>query len=157
MRRILLLSLISGMLAMLALAGTVYSRGNQLSAASETPGGITPVAAQSEPSAASECERGTLSEQQAHSAVWALPEVEARAQELRGQGARPFTMTWSEPQAEAAPGTEGAAYVIYFGEDHGSHTVHVATFLVDSSTGHVTDGGGVEQKRGAQEREASER
>jgi hypothetical protein len=139
MRRILLLSIVAGMLAVLALAGTAYSRGNHVPASSESPDVLAAMTVQDEPAAAvSECGRLALSEEQAHRAVWELPEVEERAQEMRAQGVRPFTMTSSEPEARAVKGTESAAYVIYFGEDHGTHTVHVATFLVDPKTGEVT-------------------
>jgi hypothetical protein len=139
MRRILLLSIVAGMLAVLALAGTVHSRGNGLPDSLDNTDVVAATTIQAESSAAvSECQDLAISEEQAHRAIWALPEVEARAQEIREQGVRPFTMTSSEPEIGAARGTEDAAYVIYFGEDHGTHTVHVETYLVDPKTGQVT-------------------
>jgi hypothetical protein len=132
MRRILLLSIAAVMLAALAMVGAVHSRGDTVSASpaiSDAP---------AVRDAAAGCEGPVVSEEQAHRAVWGLAEVEAKAEELRALGIRPFTVTSSEPEPGTSPGTDSAAYVIYFGEDHGTHTVHVATFLVDARTGQVT-------------------
>lgn len=77
-----------------------------------------------------------LTEQQAHAAVWALPEVQASSRELEQRGAKPTTMTASRPDpADASPARAG--YLIQFAEDHGNYVVPVETFLVDARTGQV--------------------
>lgn len=133
MRRILLLSLPVVILAVLLLSGTAYSRG---APSNESTPDVT-VAARSAGQAALEgpaavCDYAAISEEDAHRAVWNLPEVALRADQLRTLGIRPFTMTAS------APDDDDLQYTIYFGEDHGTHTVHVATYLVDAHTGQVS-------------------
>jgi hypothetical protein len=139
MRRSLSLSLVAGLLAALVLVGAVYPWGDPAHASPQSSGAPAATTAPDDGTkASSECEQVALSEEQAHRAVWNLPEVSAAAEELRSRGVRPFTITASEPEPGAPAGTEGAGYVIYFGEDHGTHTAHVATYLVDPKTGGVT-------------------
>ncbi|HWR57420.1 MAG TPA: hypothetical protein VN328_00910 [Thermodesulfovibrionales bacterium] len=75
-----------------------------------------------------------ITAKEAEKIIWELPEVRLRAERIRKSGARPFTRIESEPEAEAKPGTEKAAFTIYFGEKHVTHTVREITFLVDAYT-----------------------
>jgi len=66
--------------------------------------------------------------------VWELSEVELRADQIRKGGGKPFTKIESSPEKNAKPGTPQSAYTIYFGEDMGTHTNRVWTFLIDAQT-----------------------
>lgn len=75
-----------------------------------------------------------LSESQAEDAVWAQPDVQQTAVQLRAHGVRPFTMTEATPD----PQTQTGNYTIYFGEDEGDHVVRIQTYTVDAHSGHVS-------------------
>lgn len=97
-----------------------------------------PAGAQAVPTSSQAVQFSTiLTEAEAHQDVWSLPEVQQVAAQVRAQGVRPFTMTEATPDPQAGPGTPGAAYVIYFGEDHGDHVVRLQTYTVDAYTGQV--------------------
>jgi hypothetical protein len=62
-----------------------------------------------------------------------LPEVESLAEQIsKHKGVSPIIMVEAEPDLNAEPGTEEAAFRVYFGEDHGTHTVRVLTFSLDA-------------------------
>jgi hypothetical protein len=64
-----------------------------------------------------------------------LPEVQSLDEDIsKHKGVRPIIIVESEPDASAKPGTEEAAFRVYFGEDHKTHTVRVLTFSVDGQT-----------------------
>jgi len=44
----------------------------------------------------------------------------------------------SVPDPEPVPGILGSSYLVYFGEDHGTHISQVGSFSVDGYTGHVS-------------------
>jgi hypothetical protein len=81
---------------------------------------------------------GMLTEAEAEKIVWDLPEVKAFATRLNGTEVHPFTMITGKPDAKAKPGEPAAAYEVYVGEDQGTHTVRVMTFLVDAFDGKVS-------------------
>ena len=140
MKRLMPLSLAVAVLSVSLLAGTAYSRGMlipQSTAGSQAT--VQPLAGDGQQSAGSPCDSPSLTEAEAHQAVWSLPRVREKATELRAQGVRPFTLTSSIPDPTAPPGTAEAGYVIYLEEDHGTHTTLVWAFLVDSHTGKVSD------------------
>lgn len=74
-----------------------------------------------------------ITAEQAEQIVWTLPEVKALAETIRKGGARPFTRLESTGEKQG-----DQAHFIYFGEDHATHTVRIATFVVDRETGRVT-------------------
>ena len=64
-----------------------------------------------------------------------LPEVESLAEEIsKHKEVRPIIIVEAEPDPNAKPGTEEAAFRVYFGEDHKTHTVRMLTFSVDGQT-----------------------
>ena len=64
-----------------------------------------------------------------------LPEVQSLAEEIsKHKGVRPIIIVESEPGPNANPAAEEAAFRVYFGEDHKTHTVRVLTFSVDAQT-----------------------
>jgi hypothetical protein len=79
-----------------------------------------------------------IAEEDAEEIVWNLPEVKAIANRLRGTDANPFAMITGYPAPEAKPGDPSAAYEVYVGENHGTHTVRAITFLVDAYYGKVS-------------------
>ena len=79
-----------------------------------------------------------VSAEQAESLVWEIPELQSIAETIRKNGRRPFTRIESSPEANAKPDSLQSGYVIYFGEDAGTHTVRVMTFLVDAYTHKVS-------------------
>lgn len=78
--------------------------------------------------------RIAISGRDAEKIVSELSEVKLRADQIRKDGGKPFTKIESSPEKNAKPGTPQAAYNIYFGEDMGTHTNRVWTFLVDAQT-----------------------
>jgi hypothetical protein len=79
-----------------------------------------------------------LTEEEAEEIVWNLPEVKAIMQRMKGTGANPFAMITGYPNPEAKPGEQAAAYEVYVGENHGTHTVRAMTFIVDAYGGKVS-------------------
>jgi hypothetical protein len=71
---------------------------------------------------------------EAEQLVRQIPEVRSLEKLIREKGAIPFTML--DPGSEAESKQE--RFFIYFGEDHGTHTVRVATFVVEGRTGKVS-------------------
>jgi hypothetical protein len=64
-----------------------------------------------------------------------LPEAQLLAEEIsKHKGVRPIIIVESEPDPNAKSGTEEAAFRVYFGEDHKTHSVRVLTFLIDAET-----------------------
>jgi len=78
--------------------------------------------------------RVVISAEDAEKIVWELPEVKLRSDQIRKSGAKPFTKIESRPEKNAKPGTPQSACTIYFGEDLGTHTNRVWTFLIDAQT-----------------------
>jgi len=78
--------------------------------------------------------RIAISGRDAEKIVWELSEVKLRADQIRKNGGKPFTKIESSPEKNAKPGTPQSAYTIYFGEDTGTHTNRVWTFLIDAQT-----------------------
>jgi tetratricopeptide (TPR) repeat protein len=78
--------------------------------------------------------RIAISAGEAEKIVWDIPEVKLRADQIRKGGGKPFTKIESSPDKNAKPGTPQSACIIYFGEDMGTHTNKVWTFLVDAQT-----------------------
>ena len=76
----------------------------------------------------------SISAEDAEKIVWELPEVKLRSDQIRKSGAKPFTKIESRPEKNAKPGTPQSVYTIYFGEDMGTHTNRVWTFLIDTQT-----------------------
>jgi hypothetical protein len=67
-----------------------------------------------------------------------LPEVKSLAEQIsKHKEVRPIIIVEDEPNPNAKPGTEEAAFRVYFGEDHGTHTVRVLTFSVDARTRNI--------------------
>jgi hypothetical protein len=79
-----------------------------------------------------------LTEEEAEEIVWNLPEIKAIMQRMKGTGANPFAMITGYPDPEAQPGNQAAAYEVYVGENHGTHTVRAMTFIVDAYGGQVS-------------------
>ena len=79
-----------------------------------------------------------LTEKEAEEIVWNLPEVKAFAKRMKGTDAKAFSMITGHPDAKAKAGEPAAAYEIYVGENHVSHTVRVMTFIVDAYDGNVS-------------------
>jgi hypothetical protein len=79
-----------------------------------------------------------LAEEEAEEIVWNLPEVKALAERMKGTNANPFSMITGYPDAETKSGEPAAAYEIYVGENHGTHTVRAMTFIVDAYSGKVS-------------------
>jgi hypothetical protein len=76
-----------------------------------------------------------LSPSCAEELIMDLPEVQSLAEEIsKHKGVTPIIIVESEPDPNANPGTEEAAFRVYFGEDHKTHTVRVLTFSVDAQT-----------------------
>jgi len=78
--------------------------------------------------------RIAISAGDAEKIVWDIPEVKLRADQIRKGRGKPFTKIESHPEKNAKPGTPQSAYTIYFGEDMGTHTNRVWTFLIDAQT-----------------------
>lgn len=78
--------------------------------------------------------RISISGGDAEKIVWELSEVKLRADQIRKGGGKPFTKIESSPEKKAKPGTPQSAYTIYFGEDMGTHTNRIWTFLIDAQT-----------------------
>jgi tetratricopeptide (TPR) repeat protein len=78
--------------------------------------------------------RIAISAEDAEKIVWELSEVKLRADQIRKGGGKPFTKIEARPEKNAKPGTPQSAYTIYFGEDMGTHTNRVWTFLIDAQT-----------------------
>jgi tetratricopeptide (TPR) repeat protein len=78
--------------------------------------------------------RTTISGDDAEKIVWELSEVKLRAEQIKKGGGKPFTKIESSPEKNAKPGTPQSAYTIYFGEDMGTHTNRIWTFLIDAQT-----------------------
>ena len=70
----------------------------------------------------------------AENIVWELSEVKLRVDQIRKGGGKPFTKIESSPEKNAKPGTPQSAYTIYFGEDMGTHTNRLWTFMIDAQT-----------------------
>jgi hypothetical protein len=79
-----------------------------------------------------------IPEEEAEEIVWNLPEVKAIANRMKRTGVNPFAMITGYPDPEAKPGEQSAAYEVYVGENHGTHTVRAMTFLVDAYGGEVS-------------------
>jgi hypothetical protein len=79
-----------------------------------------------------------IAEEDAEDIVWSLPEVKDLVDRMRGTNAGPFAMITGYPAPQAKPGDPSAIYEIYVGENHGTHTVHAMTFLVDAYNGKVS-------------------
>jgi hypothetical protein len=79
-----------------------------------------------------------IPEEEAEEIVWNLPEVKAIAERMKGKAANPFAMITGYPDPEAKPGEQSAAYEVYVGENHGTHTVRAMTFIVDAYGGKVS-------------------
>ena len=76
-----------------------------------------------------------LSPSCAEELIMDLPEVESLAERIsKHKGVRPIIIVEAEPDPNAKTGTEEAAFRVYFGEDHKTHTVRVMTFSVDGRT-----------------------
>ena len=76
-----------------------------------------------------------LSPSCAEELIMDLPEVQSLAEEIsKHKGVRPIIIVESEPDPNAKSGTEEAAFRVYFGEDHKTHSVRVLTFLIDAET-----------------------
>jgi tetratricopeptide (TPR) repeat protein len=78
--------------------------------------------------------RTLISPDDAERIVWELPEVKLRADQIRKAGARPFTRVIAKPEPDPKPGNSQSLYTIYFGEDKGTHTVSLTTFVVEGYT-----------------------
>jgi hypothetical protein len=70
--------------------------------------------------------------------VWALPEVQSEAAQLRGRGSRPVTLTITEPDPRATPGSQAGVYLIRLSEDRGDNVTAVETFAVDAYSKQVS-------------------
>jgi len=70
--------------------------------------------------------------------VWEIPELQSIAETIRKNGRRPFTRIESSPEANAKQASQKSGYVIYFGEDAGTHTVRIMTLFVDAYTQKVS-------------------
>ncbi len=81
-----------------------------------------------------EKERHLITGQEAEQLVWQVPEVQNLAKYIREQGASPFTMVESGDETAWKKGQ----FRVYFGENHGTHAVRVATFVVNAVTGKVS-------------------
>ncbi len=79
-----------------------------------------------------------LTEEEAEEIVWNLPEVRAMAERMKGKAASPFAMITGYPDPDAEPGDQAAAYEVYVGENHGTHTVRAMIFIVDAYDGKVS-------------------
>jgi len=79
-----------------------------------------------------------IPEEEAEEIVWNLPEVKAIANRMKGTGVTPFAMITGYPDPDAKPGEKYAVYEVYVGENHGTHTVRVMTFVVDAYGGRVS-------------------
>lgn len=79
-----------------------------------------------------------MPEEEAEEIVWNLPEVKTIASRMKGTAVNPFAMITGYPDPEAKPGEQSAAYEVYVGENHGTHTVRAMTFLVDAYSGEVS-------------------
>ncbi len=79
-----------------------------------------------------------ISEDEANKLVWALPEVQAAAEQLRAQGSRPLTFAARKPAPSAVPGSAQADYMIAFGEDRDGHVTTLDTFAVDAYTKEIS-------------------
>ena len=75
-----------------------------------------------------------ISAEDAEKIVWELSEVKLRVDQIKKGGGKPFTKIESSPEKNAKPGTPQSAFTIYFGEDMGTHTNRVWTFLIDAQT-----------------------
>ena len=64
--------------------------------------------------------------------------TKAFAKRMKGTDAKVFSMITGHPDAKAKAGEPAAAYEIYVGENHVSHTVRVMTFIVDAYDGNVS-------------------
>ncbi len=79
-----------------------------------------------------------IPEEEAEEIVWNMPEVKAIANRMKGTGVNPFAMITGYPDPDAKPGEKSAVYEVYVGENHGTHTVRVMTFVVDAYSGEVS-------------------
>jgi len=76
-----------------------------------------------------------LSPSCAEELIMDLPEVKSLAEEIsKHKAVRSIIIVEAEPDSNAKRGTEEAAFRVYFGEDHGTHTVRVLTFSIDAET-----------------------
>lgn len=70
-----------------------------------------------------------ITEDRAQEIIWGLPEVKKHSKRIKSMGKRPFT------RIDASPGDvseSGNFYIIYFGEDHGTHVVNIMTCYVNA-------------------------
>ncbi len=72
-----------------------------------------------------------LSEDRAQRIIWGLPEVKKHSARVKSMGKRLFTRIDSRLEGESG---EKFFYIIYLGEDHGTHAVNLMTFYVNAST-----------------------
>lgn len=76
--------------------------------------------------------RKMIGAEKAQELVFTLPEVKTHSNRIRSKGKRPFTKI-----ADLVKEDCRSFYIVYFGEDHGAHTVNIMTFYVDAHTGQI--------------------
>ncbi len=72
-----------------------------------------------------------IGDDRAQRIVWGLPEVKKHSERVKSIGKRLFTRIDSRIEGEAG---ERFFYIIYLGEDHGTHAVNLMTFYVNAHT-----------------------
>lgn len=71
-----------------------------------------------------------ISEDRAQELIWGLPEVKKHSERINSMRKRPFTRIDARPENVS----DGNFYIVYFGEDHGTHVVNIMTFYVNAYT-----------------------